>query len=50
MAEFRPQSLNSVTRFGAIKATVTKPYSDGDRNLVRSMVPTVDMTVQVVSP
>lgn len=43
MSKITLQSLNNVTRFGAIKATVTKPYSDGDRSLATSITPTADI-------
>jgi hypothetical protein len=50
IAEFTPQSLNSVTRFGEVNATMTKPYSDGDRSLATVMTPNADMTVEAAKP
>ena len=50
MAGFIPQSLNILTKFGAIPAIATKPYSGGDRNLATNMTPTVDVTVEVIKP
>ena len=37
IAEFTPQSLNSVTKPGVIKAIATMPYSDGERSLAMIM-------------
>ena len=49
-AKFTPQFLNVARRLGAIKATATRLYSDGDRSLVTTMTPTADMIVEMVKP
>ncbi len=50
MAEFTPQSLNTVMRFGAMEAIAIRPYSDGDSNLAMIMTPITDINVEVTRP
>ena len=50
IAEFMPQSLNIAMRFGAVKAIVYRPYSDGERTRAMIIVPTADMTVDATRP
>lgn len=50
IAGLMPQSWNSEIRFGAIKTIVTMPYSDGDRSLATSIMPTAEMIVDAATP
>ena len=50
IAAFTPQSLKFEMRFGAVKAIVYMPYSDGASNLATNIVPTAEMTVEATKP
>ena len=50
IAAFTPQSLNIMMRFGAVKAIVTMPYSDGDSSLAISITPTAEMIDETARP
>lgn len=50
MAEFIPQSRNRFIIRGGIKAMEYSPYSSGSMSLVRIIVPTASIMVDVVCP
>ena len=50
MAEFMPQSLSSVKRFGAITAIASMPISEGESSLARNMMPNADIIVEIIKP
>src|SRR3989337_4187738 len=50
IAAFIPQSLNIIMRFGAVKAIVYMPYSEGDSSLATIITYTAGMIVEVARP
>ena len=50
IAELTPQSRKSIIMCDGINATPYSPYSAGDISLVRTMLPTAIITVEVTTP
>ena len=50
IAEFTPQSLKIMMRFGAVKTIAYKPYKSDPSNLAMKITPTEEMAVEITRP